>query len=208
MTESINLFQLFNAVTGALENKRESLNAADDYNQNHGDNMVQIFEVISKAMKAKQGADPADQLQYASELLRGASNSGSAQMYVRGLENASKEFTGKSFNIEKALPLIQMLMNGGEKAPAAKSSSSDMLSSLLSGLGGGSSSDKDDKLDLADLLGAGMAFMNAKDSGSNNLEALTKALVADTAMSKTSHRAQSGQVVANTVMQLLSSFGK
>ena len=78
MSEGIDLLQLFSAVSGALQDQRDTLNAADSHNQNHGDNMVQIFEVITKAMKEKQGADPADQLQYASELLRKASDSGSA----------------------------------------------------------------------------------------------------------------------------------
>jgi hypothetical protein len=32
--------------------------------------MVQIFKMITEAMETKQGADPADQLAYASELLR------------------------------------------------------------------------------------------------------------------------------------------
>ncbi len=210
MPEGIDLLQLFGSVAGALKDKRGTLNEADSHNQNHGDNMVQIFEVITKAMKEKKGADPADQLQYASELLRGASSSGSAQMYVRGLESAAKEFTGKGLNLESAMPLIQTLLNGGEKASAPKADAGDMLGSLLSGLGGGGAKKKDGGLDAGDLLKAGMAFMNAKGDGDNNIEALTEALVSGTAMgqSQSSHRAQSGQVVANTVLQMLSGLGK
>ncbi len=65
---NIDLFSLFKSVTGALQNNRESLKKADEYNANHGDNMVEIFDVITQAIKKKGGADPADQLSYASPL--------------------------------------------------------------------------------------------------------------------------------------------
>jgi hypothetical protein len=158
MPEGIDLLQLFGSVAGALNDKRGTLNKSDDHNQNHGDNMVQIFEVITRAMKEKKGADPADQLQYASELLRGASSSGSAQMYVRGLERAAKDYKGKGLSLESAMPLIQTLLNGGEKASAPKADAGDMLGSLLSGLSGGrdgGDKKKDGGLDAGDLLKAG-----------------------------------------------------
>jgi len=33
-----------------------TLNSADDYNHNHGDNMVQTFDMITRAMKEKKKA--------------------------------------------------------------------------------------------------------------------------------------------------------
>ena len=204
MSEGINLFEVFNAVSGALQDQRDTLNAADDHNQNHGDNMVQIFEVITKAMKEKQGADPADQLQYASDLLRQASDSGSAQMYVRGLASAAQEVQGKGLSLESVVPIVQNLLNGGEAAPAADAG--DMIGSLLSGLTG--EGDGDSGLDAGDLLNAGMAFLQSRQSGDSNLEALADALVSNSAMGQSSHRSQSGQVVTNTILQLLSGLGK
>jgi len=205
MSEGIDLFQIFSTVTGALQDNKSTLNKADSYNENHGDNMVQIFELITKATQEKKTEAPSNQLEYASQLVSKATQSGSAQMYVQGLQNAAKEFTGKGITLEAVMPLIQMLLNGGSSSKA--SAGNDLLGSLLSGLGGASD---DDGLDMGDLLGAGMAFLNAKDGGDNNLEAIADALVSGTAIgqSESSHRAQSGQVVANTVLQLLSGFGK
>ena len=76
---NIDLLSLFNNVSGVLQKNKTSLNKADDHNGDHGDNMVQTFEMITQAMKEKSGADPADQLAYASQLLR-KSKSGSAKL--------------------------------------------------------------------------------------------------------------------------------
>ena len=54
MSNGIDLSQIFSAVTGALQDNKASLNKADSYNQNHGDNMVQIFELITKATQVVQ----------------------------------------------------------------------------------------------------------------------------------------------------------
>jgi hypothetical protein len=52
----------FQTVTQSLAGKKEELNQADTYNNNHGDNMVDIFKVITQAMEQKQDAAPSDQL--------------------------------------------------------------------------------------------------------------------------------------------------
>jgi len=62
LSKSLDLAQLFQTVTGTLSDNRQQLNDADDGNHDHGDNMVDTFEVITQAMKQKKGADPADQL--------------------------------------------------------------------------------------------------------------------------------------------------
>ena len=63
--------------------------------------MVEIFEVITQAMKDKKGANPADQLAYASDILR-RKQSGSAQVYANGLAQASQQFQGKSVTTDNA----------------------------------------------------------------------------------------------------------
>ena len=87
---NIDLFSLFSNVSGVLQDNKTSLNKADDYNGDHGNNMVTIFEVITQAMKEKSGADPADQLSYASQLLRG-NKSGSAKLTCKSMPKPSYE---------------------------------------------------------------------------------------------------------------------
>jgi hypothetical protein len=104
---ALNLVNLFQSVAGSLSTQKETLNNTDAYNHDHGDNMVEIFNVISQAMQAKKDADPADQLEYASQLLR-QQKSGSAQVYAQGLAQASKEFKGqKQVTPTNAINLIK-----------------------------------------------------------------------------------------------------
>ncbi len=42
MSNQVDLLSLFNAVTGTLKENKTALNKADEYNGNHGDNMVEI----------------------------------------------------------------------------------------------------------------------------------------------------------------------
>src|SRR5512145_3055050 len=83
------LSALFGAAAKTLAANRSTLNEADIENQNHGDNMVQAFKMISQAMASQRGAPPSDQLRYASEYLGQNANSGSAHVYAQGLAQAA-----------------------------------------------------------------------------------------------------------------------
>jgi phosphoenolpyruvate---glycerone phosphotransferase subunit DhaL len=133
---------LFNAVTKALKTEQTSLNEADSYNHDHGDNMVKNFKVITKAVKQKQGASPSEQLSYASEVLRQKSSSGSANLYSQGLAQAATQLMGQSsVNSGNAMSMVQALIGGGQtSAQGGKAGSGDMLGQLLDGLMGGGQS--------------------------------------------------------------------
>jgi hypothetical protein len=140
--QDVDLSKLFNAVTKALKTEQASLNEADTYNHDHGDNMVTNFKVITKALKQKQGASPSEQLSYASEVLRQKSSSGSANLYSQGLAQAAAQLMGQSsVNSGNAMSMVQALIGGGKPAAQAQSgASSDMLGQLLGGLMGGGQS--------------------------------------------------------------------
>jgi len=73
-------------------------------------------------------------------------------------------------------------------------------SSTSTGTGSGASGQG---IDLSDLLGAGMEYMSAKQSGKSDLEAITGALVNGSTMAQTPHRAQSGEVVTDALLGAL-----
>ena len=60
----LDLSRLFQAVTDTLASRREELNQADLINQNHGDHMVEIFQLATQAADERkenmQGAFRAD----------------------------------------------------------------------------------------------------------------------------------------------------
>jgi hypothetical protein len=123
------------------------------------------------------------------------------------------------------MTLIQSLLGGGQPA----SQGSDMLSSLLGAvqqsqspaqggdllgslLGGQSApqgdGQQDNGIDLGDILNAGMSFMNAKQQGQDNLQAGLTALMSAGPMAQKPHRQQSGQVVANALLQVVAGMAK
>jgi len=198
----LDLVKLFQSVTGTLTKNRESLNEADTNNHDHGDNMVDTFEVITQAMKEKKGADPADQLEYAASILR-QRKSGSAQLYARGLSEASREFQGQQVTPDNAMTLIKSLLGGGQEPQPQQQDGGivgNLLGSLMGGSGGQQSQQADNGFGLDDVVNAGMAFFNTKSRGGGNLEAIVSAVVAGSAMGG-GYRQQSGNLVATALMQ-------
>lgn len=203
----IDLINLFQKVTGTLKKNKETLNEADTGNHDHGDNMVETFEVITQAMREKKGADPADQLAYASEILR-QRKSGSAQVYAQGLSQVSQDFKGQQITPNNAMSFIQTLLGGGQSAQAqAQPQQGGGLENILGSLLGGGQQQaqpqKSSGLDMGDLLQAGMSFMGTKARGGSNLEAIVNAVVSGSAMGSSAYRSQSGSLVANTILQTI-----
>ena len=211
-TKQVDLANVFGTVASTLASNRDVLNKEDTINHDHGDNMVEVFEVVAQAMKAKKGASSADQLAYAAELLR-QKQSGSAKYYAGGLTQAAQKYQGKKITSTNAMDLIQTLLGGGVQSSAGTSTSTstsqpDLLSTLLGGLGGTSqpTSSGQTGLDIGSLLNAGMSYMSAKQRGETDATALMGALTAATSGGNTPYRAQSGALVANTLMQALGSL--
>lgn len=228
-SRGLDLSSLFGVAAQALAANQSSLNQADAENQNHGDNMVQAFSMITQALASQQGAAPSQQLNHASQYLSQHANSGSAQAYSQGLAQAAQQFQGQqSVTPDNATMLIQSLLGGGQQpAPQA---GGDLLGSLLGGtqqqsgsenvgdllgslLGGAQPAQKNDAqgqdgLDIGDVLNAGMAFMNAKQQGQGTLEAGLAALMAAGPLGQKPHRQQSGQLVANALLQAVAGMSR
>jgi len=136
MAQDLDLSTIFKAVTGTLSENKTDLNQADEYNHNHGDNMVEIFDLIQKSVSQKQAFSPSTQLDYASKQLKANATSGSANAYAQNLALASKTLKGKPLSADTIGPLIQSLMGLGTTPKDTTSSGTDLLGSLLGGLGG------------------------------------------------------------------------
>src|SRR5512138_1163262 len=223
-SRGLDLSSLFNVATQALAANQSSLNEADAENQNHGDNMVQAFSMITQALASQQGTAPSQQLNHASQYLSQHATSGSAQAYSQGLAQAAQQFQGQqTVTPDNAMLLIQSLLGGGQQPASqtggdllgtllgggqASSQGGDLLGSLLGGTQSApqAGSQQPDGLDLGDLLNAGMTFMNAKQQGQDNVQAALAALMSAGPMAQKAHRQQSGQLVANALLQAVSSM--
>jgi hypothetical protein len=221
MTDQLNLANLFQSVTERLGDNKKTLNQADDYNQNHGDNMVEIFDVITKAMEERSDSDHADQLAHASKLLE-RKKSGSAQMYSKGLSQAAEQFKGQGITANNATGLVQMLLGGGQAeqpsvgnlmgsllggGQSEQSSEGDLLGSLLGGLVSDQGTTQGEGgLDMSDLLEVGSSLLQAKGEGDSGLGGLVEALVSNSQMGQSSHRAQSSTIVADSLFKIIGSI--
>jgi hypothetical protein len=201
---------LFSVAAQALAANQQSLNQADAQNGNHGDNMVQMFNMLTQVMGEQKGASPSQQLSHASQYLQQHATSGSSRVYAQGLAQAAQQFQGqKSVTPDNAMMLVQSLLGGGQPAPS-QSGGADLLGSLLGAVTQSQQpqGQQNDGIDAGDLLNAGLAFMNAKNQGQDNLQAGLSALMAAGPLGQSSHRQQSGQVVGNALLQAISMMGK
>lgn len=276
----VQLASVFQTVTQSLEQNQLALNQADDYNKNHGSNMVQTFQTITNALQEKKGKSDSTALAHAAKKLAQNTTSSSGQLYAQGLAQAAAQFKGKKVDERGALSLLQTLIGGGQAQPqpATQPANTDMLGALLGGLGGGeqapsqpaggdmlgsllggltggeqpqsteqpaggdmlgallggltggeqpqsteqpaggdmlgallggltgggnSGAGLSDGLDLGDLLNAGMAYFQAKQSGGSTAQALVQAFVSASGMGKSIHRTQSTSIVVDSFLQAL-----
>lgn len=134
-TKSMDLAQLFGSVTTALRETEDSLNRADEYNHDHGTNMVNTFEIITDALEAKRGSSNSDALFYAADQLNRRGTSGSARLYAQNLQQAAARARGTGLSAANALELLQTLM-GGEQEREAEQAELAAAQKKSTGLGG------------------------------------------------------------------------
>lgn len=208
MADNFDLSALFKSVTDQLTGQKDSLNEADTYNHDHGDHMVNIFDLVQKAVSKKIDKPVAEQLQYASKVVEEEAHSGSAKLYSQGLASAATNFSGERLNQDTIGLLVKSLLNAEKPQEKPKpTSSGGLLGSLLSGLTGQSAASQEDQgLGVDDLIKAGLAFYQSKQEGDSTTEAALDALMAASPLGQSAHRKQSGSIVASTIMNFAKSF--
>lgn len=137
-------------------------------------------------------------------LLGGLTGGGQPQQQQQTSQPAGGDLLGS---------LLEGLTGGGQtqqpQQQPTQPAGNDLLGSLLGGLTGSgnaqasNNSGTNNGLDMGDLLNAGMAFMQAKQSGGSTGAALLQAVLAGSGMGNSNHRAQSTQLVASSFLQAL-----
>lgn len=209
MEKNLDLSTIFKTVTDRLADEKETLNEADSYNHNHGDHMVQIFDLIQSAISQKSNKSISEQLEYAGEVVQENSESGSGELYAQGLINAARNLSNLKLDSNAIGLLVKSLLNVKETQQTQKQDNS--LDSLFSGLMGSTESSSESSSEtgssgIDDLFQAGMAFFQSKREGDSNQEAIMEAILAASPMGESSHRSQSGSLVASTIMGFIESL--
>jgi hypothetical protein len=215
----VDLGGLFNVALQALTANRQAINDLDGYNGNHGDNMVQNLNLIVDALGARGSKPPAEALRYAGRVLDKKGRGGTSKYYVKGLQEAAGQFKGKK-NLESGdvVSLVQTLLGAipSEAAPAKAQAGGSVLQQVL-GMAAGRqqqpAQQADDGLDLGDVLEtlvpAGLAFLQARQSGQDTGAAVTQALSGVllggrvNPLQAGTPRAAAGELVAQSILKAL-----
>ncbi len=271
-SQRVDLAGLFQSVVATLAENQQTLDRMDEYNHDHGDNMVQTFQTISSALEQKRGSSDSAALAYAARQLGRSANSGSSKLYAENLAQAATQFKGRRVDANGALQLLQTLIGatqgGGQPAqqptpsggmedllgsllggmggqgsgqtsqqPTPSGGMEDLLGSLLGGMGGQGSNQTSQQptpsggmedllgsllggqgtqqpatpsggqgMGLQNLLAAGMAYLQARQTGQGSAQALAQAFAAASGMGSSAHREQSTQLVVQAFLQALSAM--
>jgi hypothetical protein len=219
LSSSLNLSHLFQSAKGRLIALQEELNQADTYNGNHGDHMVEIFEVAVQAAEQASSESLSSGMQRSGEMLSELSDNGSAQVYARGLTEFSQAFGHHQISLEELVAYVRGLLSqeqppaqesseAGDSAETTQSSPAQVLKALVDGLNGwrqsGSERDSSRKdLDMGALFELGVIYMQAKRRGGSRLEVISEAAVSASPLSQVPHRYLSGKLAISALLEAM-----
>jgi len=215
---TFDLSDLFGAALQDMTANRQEVNALDGYNGNHGDNMVENLRLITESLQEKSSQTPAEALGYASQQLQSQGRGGTSQYYATGLSQAAEQLQGRSsLDGNDVMSLLQVLLGaipsqGHQPQPQAGGSVFEQVLGMASGQPP-QAMPQDSGLDLDDvlntLLPAGLAFLQAKQSGADTASAATQALMSAlmggqmNPLQAGTPRAAAGGLIAQSILQAL-----
>jgi hypothetical protein len=215
---TFDLSDLFGAALQDMTANRQEVNALDGYNGNHGDNMVENLRLITESLQEKSSQTPAEALGYASQQLQSQGRGGTSQYYATGLSQAAEQLQGRSsLDGNDVASLLQVLLGaipsqGHQPQPQAGGSVLEQVLGMASGQPP-QAGPQESGLDLDDvlntLLPAGLAFLQAKQSGADTASAASQALMSALMGGQTNPlqagtpRAAAGGLIAQSILQAL-----
>lgn len=210
---NLELESVFQAVRDALEARRAKLNEMDERNHDHGDHMVEVFEIASQAALDKQGALLADAMQRAADLLSARAENGSAQVYARGISLLAGQFRQRQIGLEDLLPMVRNQLSETKNSEDGESSrSGEVTKALLNALAEweaveasrmGEAGRKAGGLDVGYLFTVGMAYLQAKQKGGDRLDVLSETVVSASPLGAVPYRHASGVIAVRALLEAL-----
>lgn len=209
---SPNLAELFEAVADVMKQNRQAFNAADLANGDHGDHMVEIFQIAAQAARQYENGSLAEAMDCAARLLRSKLANGSAQVYGRGLDQLGRQFQERNIQLTDLLPYVQTLLNEGAENPVNGEESpgrgGEVLKALVAALAAWQQPEQLNglparPLDMAALFELGMAYLHAKARGGSRTEILAEAAASASPLGNVPHRHQSGRLALQTLLEVM-----
>jgi hypothetical protein len=211
------LSPLFDAVSSALEANRQDLNRADLENGDHGEHMVEVFQIAAQAAEARQDASLADGMEYAAQRLEAQINNGSAQVYAHGLRQMGEQLRRRDVTLEDLIATVRGAVLTKDSAPGSPeaaagqndpSRSAETLKALLAGLAAWNQVEDgkpvpDNPLDMGAMFEFGMAYLQAKQRNQERIDVLADAAASASPLGKIPYRYRSGVIAIRALLQAM-----
>lgn len=215
---AFDLSTLFGAALQAMTAHRQEINALDGYNGNHGDNMVENLRMTTEALSARRSQSPAEALRYAGQRLQEQGRGGTSQYYARGLSQAADQLQGRSeLGSDDVVSLVQSLLGAipSQGTQQDLQAGGSVLEQVM-GLVGGQPTQAEPQSSgrglggvLNALLPAGLAFLQAQQSGADVASAAQQAVIAAlmggqvNPLQAGTPRAAAGSLIAQSILRAL-----
>ncbi len=215
------LAAVFAAVQAALDEHRQELNQADTLNGNHGDHMVEIFRLASKAVEDSPEKDLAGAMIAAAHALEGLPDNGTARIYARGLSQIGEQLRRSGVEFDGLVAVLEQALapdgpaNNDPSAPRQKRSSFDggpALKALLNGLADWNQAEEgrpraENPLDMNAMFELGMALLQARQRQQERVDVLADAAVSASPLKNVPHRQISGMIAVRAFLRAFQSAG-
>jgi|HigsolmetaAR202D_1030399.scaffolds.fasta_scaffold00460_9 Dihydroxyacetone kinase len=156
MSQKLDLATLFASIAQELDVDRTQLNELDGRNGNAGDNLANNFRLVSEILAQQKGkTDDRTALKQAAQVLQTQGRGKTADLYASGLSEAAAKLPAGSLSINDLLPLLEGLMRGVQQSSNAKQGDGTLLDALIPGV---------------------LGYMQAKQRGASDMEAILDAL--------------------------------
>jgi hypothetical protein len=217
---TFDLSDLFGVALQAMTAHRQEINALDGYNGNHGDNMVENLRMTTEALRARRSQSPTEALRYAGQRLQEQGRGGTSQYYARGLSQAADQLQGRSeLGSDDVMSLVQSLLGAipSQGTRQGLQAGGSVLEQVMGLVGGQSPQAKPQGNGrglggvLSALLPAGLAFLQAQQSGADMASAAQQAVIAAlmggqvNPLQAGTPRAAAGSLIAQSMLQALTS---
>lgn len=213
----MDLEHAFRQVAARLALEQTQLNQVDEINHNHGDHMVEIFNLVAQVIGGHHGETLASMMNAASGVLLQQQQNGSAQVYGRGLTLLAEQFRQQEIEINDLVAFTRRQLNLADSVDSTLPDSGKRNGELVKGLlealstwdqaeasAENANRQKSSGLDLGYLFGLGMAYMQAKRSGGSRAATIAETVVAASPLSKQPHRERSAKLAIQTLLEALS----
>jgi hypothetical protein len=224
---------VFEAVRQVVGENQAYFNAVDEINHNHGDHMLEIFDLAVQTLRDLHPDNPADAMPTAEMLtaemltaglaIKKLEGNGSARVYGDGLIAFAQKLEQREIGQAELIQFVRektgvkhLEQNRGderfiEEEGIHDDRSGQVLKALVEGLSAWKQMDsglsaKGRNLDMSALFELGIIYMQAKQHGGSKIKVLADAAVSASPLNQSAHRKLSGKIVIQAMLEALATY--